>query len=159
MKKTGTILGIILGSVGVGLIGLGGILFIRELLFLQRAVVATAVVAENKLYTYTGQVNEYGVQHYYCAEFQFQTQAGQQVRFEEASCAELDSPPQYQVGQTVAVVYDPRTPGSSVQMRSDSFSNAIAAVGFGVVALLAGLALFWFGWWMGRRARSRVVQR
>ncbi|MGB8213259.1 MAG: DUF3592 domain-containing protein [Anaerolineales bacterium] len=148
------IAGIILGFIGVLALALGGTLFVKEQLFLQRAEPATAVVTENKLYTYTGQVNEYGVQHYYCSEFQFQTKDGRSISFEEPNCAQLEEPPDYQVGQKVAVVYDPNDPGDSVQMGQFSYSNAEAASGAGAFFVLLGLGLFWAGLLRGRKAAA-----
>jgi len=139
------ITGIVLGLIGLLLLGLGGYLFVQERSFLQKAEFTTAVVTSNKRYTYTGQVNEYGVQHYYCSEFQFQTQAGQSVSFEEPNCAELDSPPDYQVGDKVDVYYDPQDPGNSVQMRKAQNSDPVAATVAGAFFGLLGLGLFLIG--------------
>ena len=146
------IAGIIISIIGVALFALGGYLFIQEQLFLQRAESATAVVTSNKLYTYTGQVNEYGVQHYYCSEFQFQTNDGRKVSFEETDCAQLEEPPDYQVGQKIDVYYDPQDPDHSVQMEKDRYSNTLAATVSGAFLIVVGLGLFWIGLWRGWRA-------
>jgi Protein of unknown function (DUF3592) len=148
------IAGIIIVFVGVLLAGLGAYLFIKEQLFLQKAELTTAVVTNNKLYDYTGQVNEYGVQHYYCSEFQFQTRAGQSVSFEETKCAELESPPDYQVGQKITVYYDPHDPANTVQMLKPNFSDTAAAAVTGAFFVLLGLVLFWIGLLRGRRAET-----
>lgn len=154
------IAGFIIGIIGVMLLGLGGYLFVGEQLFLQRAELTTAVVTDNKLYTYTGQVNEYGVQHYYCSEFQFQTKDDRSVSFEETKCAELESPPDYQIGQKVDVYYDPRDPGNTVQMRRFDYSGAVAATVAGALFVLFGLGLFWIGLLRGwRAATSRASHR
>ena len=148
MKITGVIFSII----GVMLLGLGGYLFVRQHLFLQRAELTTAIVMENKLYTHTSQ--EYGVQHYYCSEFQFQTKAGQSVSFEETGCAQLDSPPDYQVGQKVDVYYDPRDPGKTVQTpmdRSYYEIGVMTATVAGALFVLLGPGLFWISLWRSRR--------
>ena len=148
------IAGIIIAVIGVMFMGLGVYLFSKEQLFLQRAELTAAVVTSNKLFTYTGQVNEYGVQHYYCSEFQFQTRAGQRVSFEEQSCGQLDQPPDYQVGQQVDVYYDPQDPVNTVQMREDRlrYTGAVAATVAGVLSALFGLGLSWLGLRMGRRS-------
>ena len=148
------ITGIILAILGLLLAGLGGYLFVKQQLFLQSAEPATAVVTSNKLYTYTGQVNEYGVQHYYCSEFQFQTRDGRSVSFEEPNCAQLESPPDYKVGQQVAVYYDPRDPANTVQMVKSGFSDAAAATVTGAFFVLLGLVFFWIGRLRRRRAAS-----
>jgi hypothetical protein len=145
------IAGVIIVLIGLLLLGLGAYLFVQEQLFLQRAELTTAAVTENRLYTYTGQVNEYGVQHYYCSEFKFQTKEGRIVSFEEGDdCANLDSPPDYQIGQKVDVYYDPRDPSNTVQMRKDAYSNTVAAVVAGALFTLLGLGLFWFSLWRNR---------
>jgi hypothetical protein len=136
------ITGIILAIIGVMFIGLGGYLFAKEQIFLQRAELTTAVVTYNKLYSYTGQVNEYGVQNYYCSEFQFLTKDGHSISFEEPKCAELESPPDYQIGQKVSVYYDPSDPANTVQMGKSNYSNAAAAAVTGAFFALLGLVLF-----------------
>jgi hypothetical protein len=70
MKTAGGIIGIIgVGLIGLGIIlcGVAGFFIIRDQHFLKTAQQTTAVVTDNKLYEYTGNVNEYGVQHYYCS--------------------------------------------------------------------------------------------
>lgn len=137
------IAGIVVGIIGLLFLGLAGYLFVQEQLFLQRAEPTTAVVMSNKRYTYTGQVNENGVQHYYCSEFQFKSQDGRGFTFEEPDCAQLDSPPDYKVGQRVPVYYDPQDPGNTVQMRNSEYSNTLAAAGSGALVVLLGLVLYW----------------
>ena len=148
------IAGFIIVFIGILLAGLGAYLFIKEQLFLRSAEQAMAMVTYNKRYTYTGQVNEYGVQHYYCSEFQFQTRAGRTVSFEETNCAQLESPPDYQVGQKVAAYYDPRDPANTVQMARPSYSDAAAAAVTGAFLVLLGLAFFWVGLLRHRRAAA-----
>jgi hypothetical protein len=151
------IAGVIAALIGVILLGLGGYLFVQEQLFLQTAEQATAVVTGNERHTY--QSSEYGEQHYYCSEFQFQTRDGQSVSFQEsdsatANCANLDSPPDYQEGQKVAVYYDPGDPIDSVQIPKSirlDYDGAVILAVAGTLALLVGLGLFWFGFLRGRR--------
>lgn len=156
------IIGVVLFGLGVMLCGLAGYLFVREQHFLQRAELATAVVTDNKLYTYTGQVNEYGVQHYYCSEFQFPTRTGRNVSFEETDCAQLDSPPDYQIGQKVEIYFDPQDPAKTVQMQKDRSSNGtavVAATVAGALFVLVGLGIFWFDLWMNRKAAASSAGR
>ena len=148
MKVTG----IIIAIVGAMLLGLGAALFVRQGRFQQGAQGAQAVVTENKLYTYTGNVNEYGVQHYYCSEFEFRTQDGRSVAFEEPNCAQLDQPPDYKVGEKVGVYYDPADPENTVQLGKADYSAVWAATIAGALALLLGLGLFAAGLLRGRRA-------
>jgi hypothetical protein len=141
MKITGFIIGII----GVMLIGLGAYLFVHEQLFLQSAELSTATVTANIRHAYTGNVQEYGVQHYYCSRFQFQTKAGQSVSFTHCSST-ADAPPDYQIGQQEDVYYDPQDPGHTAQIRNTIFkyrySAAIAATAVGALCILVGLWLF-----------------
>ena len=161
MKITGGVIGIIsvvLLGLGIILCGMSGYFIIREQHFLQTAEQTTAVVTDNKLYNYTGNYNDYGVQHYYCSEFQFQTKSGQSVLFEEKNdCGQLDSPPNYQVGQKVAIYYDPQNPADTVQMQGDRTSAAIAeavAGAIGALFVLVGLGMLWFGLWVRRKAAA-----
>lgn len=150
------IAGILLGMIGILLFGFGGVLLLREVLYLQRAELTTATVTGNQRYTYTGQVNEYGVQHYYCSQFQFQTKDGRTVSYEETDtqCTELDMPPHYQVGEKVELYYDPRHPGSGVQIHSfrEQYRDALAALIAGGLFMLMGLLFFVVGWLRGRKA-------
>jgi hypothetical protein len=152
LKKPSTkISAIIIATIGVLLLGWAGILFAQEQLFLQRAERASAAVTANTRYTYTGQINEYGVQHYYCSAFRFQTKDGREISFEEndeggTPCADLDAPPDYQVGQQLPVYYDARDPLNSAQIPKEvQFSYktvGVVAVG-GALGVLIGLGLFW----------------
>ncbi len=140
MKITGFVFGII----GIMLMGLGGYLFVHEQLFLQRAELSTATVTDNIRHTYTGNVQKYGVQHYYCSRFQFQTRAGQSASFTSCSST-ADAPPDYQIGQQEDVYYDPQDPGNTVQIRNTIFkyqySAAITAAVVGALCVLVGLWL------------------
>lgn len=162
------IAGIIIGIIGLLLLSLGGYLFVKEQLFLQKAELTTAIVTDNKLYTYTGQVNEYGVQHYYCSEFQFQTKNGQSVSFKEddgtsIACTELDMSPDYQVGEKVPVYYDPQNPIDTVQIPKSmklSYDTVKVLIVPGALCVLIGLVMFWIGLLRSRRAAtSRTSQK
>ncbi len=164
MKTTG----LIMTALGILLLAVGGYLFAREQLFLRSADHALAVVTDNSVYTYTS--NDYGVQHYYCSKFQFQTTDGQSVSLEESdstniSCGDLDQPPDYQTGQQVPVYYDPRNPTESAQIpksvKQSYDGTMIIAIG-GILLLAIGLGLYWSGFLRGRgvaaagsRPRSR----
>ncbi len=119
MKFTGTILVVI----GILLIGLGGTIFIREQVFIRTAEQAVAVVTGNESVNYTGNINTMGIQQYYCSVFQFQTRGGQTISFKETEgrlnstgCGDLNSAPDYKIGQEVPVYYDPRDPANTAQI-------------------------------------------
>ncbi|HTX91858.1 MAG TPA: DUF3592 domain-containing protein [Anaerolineales bacterium] len=150
---------LVFAVIGVLLLGLGGFLGLREQNFLRSAEQASAVVTENIQYTYTGQVNEYGVQHYFCSKFQLQTRAGQTFTYEEndADCADLDSPPHYQVGQRVTLYFDPSDPVKTLQtptMVDIDFKGAELVAGAGVLSTLLGLGLFLIGRFRRSQAAS-----
>ena len=75
------IAGVILWIIGVVLLAVGGYLLVKEKLFLLSAQQATAIVTGND--RYTQESNEYGTQHYYCSDFQFQTKDGRSISFAE----------------------------------------------------------------------------
>jgi hypothetical protein len=147
MKRTS----VILIAIGLILLGVAAYLLVREAAFLQGAQRASALVTGNQQYAYTGNYNEYGLQHYYCSSFRFQTGDGRTVDFKQASgsssdCGSLDRPPDYQVGQHVQVYYDSSDPAGTVQLPGDvklAYSGiAILAVA-GTICALLGLVLFW----------------
>ncbi len=160
LEKRMKIAGMILAIIGVLLLGLGGYLFVKERLFLQNAEQTTAVVTGNERYTYES--NDYGTQHYYCSEFQFQTREGQRISFKESDdsntiCGSLDFPPDFQEGEQVAAYYDPQDPVHSVQIPKSirqNYNGVGVLVVLGTIALLGGLALFWSGILRGRRPAS-----
>jgi len=161
MKIAGTIVAII----GVILLGVGGYLFVKERLFLQTAEQTTAVVTGNERYTYES--NDYGVQHYYCSDFQFQTQDGQRISFKEDDasstiCGDLDMPPDFQEGEKVAAYYDPQDPINTVQIPksiSQSYKGVGVLVVLGTIGLLVGLGLVWSSVLRGRRPASSKSER
>jgi len=135
---------------GLVLIGVGGYLFLQEQSFLQGAQKATAVVTGNESYSYTGDYQDMGTQHYYCSEFQFQASNGETVTFQEADgrgagCAELDQPPDYQVGQKVVVYYDQSDPAGTAQDPKTvdfPYTTVKLLVGAGVICFLLVIAGF-----------------
>ena len=141
------ITGIILAVIGILLVGLGGIIFVREQLFIRTAEQAVAVVTGNESVNYTGNINEMGIQHYYCSVFRFQTEGGQMISFKETEgkvnstgCGDLNSAPDFQVGQEVPVFYDVRDPANTVQIpklakKYYSWALTIALVGLLVVSI------------------------
>lgn len=142
-------IGVIFFLIGIILIGLGGYIFVREQLFIQTAEQAIAVVTGNESVMYTGtDVNEMGIQQYFCSAFQFQTRDGQTISFKEtqgklnqASCANLGTLPDYEIGQDVPVYYDPRDPSNSAQIPKlvkKYYSLAAAFAVAGVLLVLLG---------------------
>jgi len=160
------IAGVIVSIIGVVLLGVGGYLFVKEKLFLLSAQQATATVTGSERYTYES--SDYGTQHYYCSDFQFQTKDGRSISFSEddstdVTCTDLDMPPDYQTGQQVPVFYDARDPVHTAQISKSMsliYDGAIIVLVVGVFLLLLGLGLFWIGWWWSTRsASSRASQR
>ncbi|MEP7135353.1 MAG: DUF3592 domain-containing protein [Chloroflexota bacterium] len=140
---------VIFFSIGIILIGLGGTIFVREQLFIRSAEQAIAVVTGNESVSYAGNdVNEMGIQQYFCLAFQFQTRDGQTISFKEtqgklnqASCGNLGTLPDYEVGQAVPVYYDPRDPANSAQIPKlvkKYYSLAAAFAVAGVLLVLLG---------------------
>jgi Protein of unknown function (DUF3592) len=160
------IAGVIVSIIGVVLLGVGGYLFVKEKLFLLSAQQATAIVTGNERYTYES--NDYGTQHYYCSDFQFQTKDGGSISLSEDDstdmpCTDLDMPPDYQTGQKVPVFYDARDPAHTVQISKSvslDYDGAMIVLVVGAFLLLLGLGLFWIGWWRSTKsATSRAGQR
>ena len=152
------ITGIIFWVIGIVLLAVGAYMLVREKLFLQSSDRATAVVTANERYTYTS--NEYGVQHYYCSDFQFQAKNGQSISIKESDdngdqggCAELDAPPDYQTGQQVPVYYDARDPANTAQIPkavSLNYSGGEIVLVGAFIGIVIGLIFFGIGF-----ARSR----
>jgi Protein of unknown function (DUF3592) len=147
------IAGVILWIIGVALL-------VKEKLFLFSAQQATAIVTGNE--RYTQESNEYGTQHYYCSDFQFQTTDGTSISFSEddsteVPCADLDMPPDYQTGQKVPVFYDARDPVHTVQIAKSvslDYDGGVIVLVAGVICIVVGLVLFWIGLVRSRRAAT-----
>ena len=153
------ITGFILTMIGVGLLALAGLMNFREGRVLQSDERAIATVTDNMQYEYTGQVNEYGVQHYYCSVFDFQTNDGRSFTIEEGGtdCAELDQPPNYQIGEHVELYYDPADPLAAVQTPKAvrlSYAGAKIVLVAGALFILVGLLLF-----LGSSRKSRQAAK
>ena len=134
----------------------------REKLFLLSAGKATATVVGNNRHTYES--NEYGTQHYYCSEFQFQTRDGQSISIEESDgngsqggCGDLDAPPDYQTGQQVPVYYDPHDPADTAQTPKAvglNYNGGVIVLAAGVLCILLGLGFFWADLLRSRKAAT-----
>jgi len=116
------IVGNILAGISIVLLALGGFIFAREQFFVHAAEQTVAVVTGNESVNYTGNINEMGIQHYYCSVFQFQDRSSQVISFKETEgrlnstgCGDLNSTPDYKVGEEVPVYYDLRDPVNTVQ--------------------------------------------
>jgi Protein of unknown function (DUF3592) len=150
---------------GLVLIGLGGYVFLQEQLFLQGAQKATAVVTGNDSYSYTGDYQDMGTQHYYCSEFQFQASNGETVTFQEddgrgAGCGDLDQPPDYQVGQEVVVYYDQNDPAGTAQDPKSvdlPYTTVKLLVGAGVLCFLLVIGGFGVRVLRQKRGSGRFV--
>ena len=109
----------------------------------------STTLSANESVNYTGNINEMGIQHYYCSVFQFQASDGQSVSFKEAEgklnkakCGDLNSAPHYQIGEEVPVYYDPRNPANTVQVPKlvkKYYSYALMFALIGLLLLVLGI--------------------
>ena len=154
------IAGIILWIIAAVLLTVGGYMLVKEKLFLLSAQQATAIVTGNERYTY--EFNEYGTQHYYCSDFQFQTKDGRSISFSEddltnVPCTGLDMPPDYQTGQQVPVYYDSRDPAHTVQIPESvslDYDGGVIVLVAAFICIVVELILFWIGFVRSRRGNK-----
>lgn len=97
---------LIFGGIGVILLVIAGIVYVREEKFLSTAEQATGTVVD--LDRSGGSDGSSA----FCPVIEFNTRAGQPVRYYGNVCS---NPPDYQIGEQVDVVYDPQDIGH-VQM-------------------------------------------
>lgn len=149
MMKVATFSALVLGLFGLCLLGLGGYLILREMHYLQTAVLTTGTVAD--LATSTSfQDQRYWTD--YCPVIHFQTTNGQDEEYDSTNC---QNPPAYKVGQKVDLYYDSQDP-TNVQFHTflDQYSAPTAAAVGGAFFLLLGLGVFWIGFLTHRRAAA-----
>ncbi len=89
----------VFGGIGVILLAIAGIVYVREQRFLARAQPASGTVVDLDLSSDSDGSSTF------CPVIEFTTEAGEPVRYYGNVCS---NPPAYNVGQQVEVVYDPQ---------------------------------------------------
>jgi hypothetical protein len=89
----------VFGGIGVILLAIAGIVYVREQSFLSRAETATGTVVDLDLSSSSDGGSAY------CPVIEFKTKAGEPVRYYGNVCS---SPPSYNIGDQVEVLYDPQ---------------------------------------------------
>jgi hypothetical protein len=90
---------LVFGGIGVLLLGIAGVLYLREQSFLARAETATGMVVDLDLSSSSDNSSAY------CPVIEFETHAGESVRYYGNVCT---NPPSYDIGAQVDVLYDPQ---------------------------------------------------
>ena len=154
MNGNARVLGI-LGAVGLGLIGVAGNMARQTEKFLQTAISADGLVAENvkKRWRYPGGQSTYET---YYPRVSFRTKDGLSVVFTSNKGA---SSPEYRRHQTVPVVYDPRQPHhASTRSFRDQWGPSTFALGLGIFCWLPGI-VFLISRPIRRLANARRARR
>jgi hypothetical protein len=122
---------LIFGGVGALLLLIAGILYFREQAFLSRAETVTGTVSDFE-------ISSSDDSNSYCPVIDFRTRRGESVKYFANVCS---SPPSFDIGEKVEVVYDPENI-KHVQM------NGFWSKYVGVFVLAAiGLPFFLIGAW------------
>jgi hypothetical protein len=131
---------LVFGGIGTILLAIAGFVFFREQSFLNTAEAATGTVTDFNLSS-----NSDGSGGTYCPVIDFTTNAGEAVKYYANMCS---SPPSYDVGEQVEVLYDAQNI-KNVQMKGFwSQYTAVVVLGFiGAPFFLAGL----WGLFAGRK--------
>jgi hypothetical protein len=89
----------VFGGIGVILLAIAGIIYVRERAFLSRAQTAMGTVVDLDLSSDSDGASSF------CPVIEFTTEAGEPVRYYGNVCS---NPPDYNVGEQVEVLYDPQ---------------------------------------------------
>jgi Protein of unknown function (DUF3592) len=100
---------LVFGGIGVILLALAGFFYMREVSFLKSAQTASGTVIDYELSHSTDNSGST-----YCPVIDFTTNAGERVKYYANVCS---SPPAYDMGDEVQVLYDPQDI-KNVQMKS-----------------------------------------
>jgi hypothetical protein len=122
---------LIFGGLGALLLAIAALLYVREQAFLGRAETVTGTVSDFD-------ISSSDDSNTYCPVIEFRTKRGENVRYSGNVCS---SPPSYDLGQKVEVIYDPQNI-KHVQM--NGFWSKY--VGVFVLAVI-GLPFFLLGAW------------
>lgn len=132
MKRILLIAGWYLSIIGLLLMIIGGICFLRERAFISRASKAQAVVTE--LVERTGDQTPI-----YAPVYVFHDSSGQE---QKGYSRVGSSPPSYQVGDKIMVLYDQKTPqDTQIQNFFDMWGWTTILSGLGVVAGVIGVII------------------
>ena len=123
---------LVFGGLGAILLAIAGIVYFREQTFLSSAEKATGTVTDFNLSSSDDGGNSY------CPVIDFTTAGGEPVKYFANVCS---SPPSYEIGEEVEVVYDPQDI-KHVQMNG-FWSQYVGVVVLGAI----GLPFFLLGIW------------
>jgi len=124
---------LVFGGIGAVLLAIAGLVFLREQSFLKTAEVATGTVTDFNLSSSSD-----GGGGTYCPVIDFTTHAGEAVKYYANMCS---SPPSYDVGEQVEVLYDAQNI-KNVQMKG--FWSQYLAV---IILSAIGTPFFLVGLW------------
>jgi hypothetical protein len=124
---------LIFGGIGALLLLFAGISYFREQRFLETAELTTGTVVDFNLSSSDDGGNAY------CPVIDFTTKGGETGRFYSNVCS---SPPSYDIGESVEVLYDPEDVGHA-QLNSfwSKFTGALVLGCIGLPFLLIGIGV------------------
>lgn len=132
---------LIFGGLGALLLAIAALLYFREQAFLSSAETATGTVSDFDISSSDDSTT-------YCPVIEFRTKRGENVRYFGNVCS---SPPSYDIGQKVEVIYDPENI-KHVQM--NGFWSKY--VGVFVLAVI-GLPFFLLGAWGLMQGKAKAA--
>jgi hypothetical protein len=129
-------------ATGAVLLAAAAYFYSRALSYVHAAEWTTGTVAENTPYEYTSTDFQRNYT-YYCPVIQFQTKGGEEVYAEaQAACSHNDRPARYEIGQEVALYYDPKDPNAfTLKDFDDAYSTTYAYLTGGLLFALTGLGM------------------
>lgn len=134
--STELIIGIVFSLVGLLLVTIGVFIWIRTRLFMSKAQEVKGTVT-NMLSSFS---SEGGTT--YAPVFKFTTQQGQVVEVAEKT---YSSPPQFQTGQIVDILYDPQDPGRArIKKWFNLYFTPLLLGGMGITFGVVGVILLTF---------------
>lgn len=130
------VIGIVFPLVGGLLFAIGAFLFIRTRIFLGKAQEVKGTVIE-MVYSHSSEGGGG-----YAPVYQFRTISGQMITVQDSLSS---SPPMFQVGQTIDVLYDPENPQSArIKKFMSLYFTSILLCGMGLIFGGVGIVLLIF---------------
>ncbi len=126
-------------AIGVICLGAAAYFYVQEARFLQRAEHLTGTVTDLSIST---SYQDQQTWTDYCPVVDFRTREGKNVEYTDDVCS---NPPDYAVGQKVAIFYDPGDP-KATQMQEKNGANFAASlflIIIGVIFIAIGLGIYW----------------